>query len=236
LILAGNEAAQPRALPAPAPGVSLWWCDLALLERDADALAAWLSPAERARAARYSLARLARRYIAGRAALRWLLAARLGTSPADVPIARGVRGRPQLDLADAPDFNVSNTHGIALVGLVDTPGIRIGVDVEHLAREIGHARLALKFLTARERDEDKALDDDGRRRAFLARWTCKEAMSKATGEALAAPLRSIEVTLGPPPRVLAGPPPYDSGPWTLHRADAPDDFVATVALWRGATT
>jgi hypothetical protein len=57
-------------------------------------------------------------------------------------------------------------------------------------------------------------------------------MSKATGDALGAPLRRLEVDVEPALRLSAGPPPYTPAKWTLLDAAVPGDYVASVALWR----
>ena len=232
----GNEANRPRHLASPMDGVTLWWC---VLDADADAmpsLAAWLSQRERERAERYRYESLAQRYTRGRAALRWILAQRLGVPPQSVPIEPGERGRPRLSGRTGLDFNVSNTRNIALVGLVDLPGTRIGVDVEHADRALNHLGLARKFLTVREQAAIASLDEDAHRRAFLRLWTCKEAMSKATGEALSAPLRALDVELVPSLRLAGGPPPYCTSDWRLAAVEAPIGFLATVALWRSSAS
>ena len=230
----GNANHRPYELAAADADISLWWCVLSDDETSLPQLSAWLSPAETARAARFGPPHLARRYVRGRAALRWILARRLGVSPAEVPIERGERGRPRLRGGLRPDFNVSNTRGVALVGIADAPGVRIGVDVEHGARSLAHAGLARKYLTPREQAALASADEDAHRSAFLRLWTCKEAMSKATGDALAAPLRHLDIELAPVLRLAAGPPPYIPADWTLLDVDVPDGFLATVALWRRA--
>jgi hypothetical protein len=58
-------------------------------------------------------------------------------------------------------------------------------------------------------------------------------MSKATGDGLAAPFRQLDVVLSDPPRLLAGPPPYLPERWSLHAADMPANWFATVAVWGG---
>lgn len=228
----GNERNRPQRLAPPLDGLTLWWCDLDDGAVTLPSLAAWLSPSERARAERYGSERLAQRYTRGRAALRWILAQRLGTPPEQVPIERDERGRPQLAGRTQFDFNVSNTRNIALVGLVDSPGMRIGVDVESEDRALNHVGLARKFLTAREQAAIASRDVAARRRAVLRLWTCKEAMSKATGHALSAPLRALDVELEPSLRLAEGPPPYLADDWRLAAVDAPGKFLATVALWR----
>lgn len=228
----GNEPSRPRRLAAPMDGVTLWWC---VLDADPDTmppLAAWLSPTERKRAERYGYESLAQRYMRGRAALRWILAQRLGVPPESVLIEPDERGRPRLAGRTDLDFNVSNTRNITLVGLVDLPGTRIGVDVEHEDRALNHLGLARKFLTSREQSAIASPDIDEHRRAFLRLWTCKEAMSKATGQALSAPLRTLDVELAPSLRLAGGPPPYRASDWRLAAVDAPGGFLATVALWR----
>ena len=213
------------------PGVELWWCDLGDDDATLPGLAAWLSPQEHARAQRYGYEALAHRYVRGRAALRWILGRELGVAPDRVVIERGHRGRPQLPGAEL-DFNVSNTRNVAFIGLAVTPKLRIGVDVESTDRRLNHAGLARKYLTAREQAALDALDDDAQRIAFLRSWTCKEAMSKATGDALSAPLRAMEVELAPALRLVDGPAPYASANWRLHAAAVPEGFLATVALWQ----
>jgi 4'-phosphopantetheinyl transferase len=153
-----------------------------------------------------------------------------------VAIRRGVRGRPELaDTGRGIDFNVSHTQDVALIVIArDVPaGLRVGVDVERADRAVGADRLARKFLTAREQATLAGREPEERRRLFLRYWTCKEAMSKATGDGLIAPFRQLDVELGGGPRLLAGPPPYLPPRWSLHPVDVPAGWFATVALWRG---
>ena len=70
-----------------------------------------------------------------------------------------------------------------------------------------------------------------RRRRFLRYWTCKEAMSKATGDGLSAPFRRLEVKLADTFELLAGPPPYQPKRWRLHAIDVREGYLATAALW-----
>jgi 4'-phosphopantetheinyl transferase len=225
-----------RSIPPPAPGVGLWWCGLERTLDEIDEATAVLSPAERARAARWGTVALRHRWIAGRSVLRTLLGEVLGIAPSAVAIRRGLRGRPELDgAAPGLDFNVSHTRSVALVAIARglPEGTRIGIDIEHADREVGADRLARKFLTPRERQTLADLDADGRRQRFLRYWTCKEAMSKATGDGIAAPFRRLDVLLAAAPRLLDGPAPYLPARWTLHYAALPAEWLGTVAVWRG---
>jgi len=227
----GNAGGVPRPLASPEPGLAMWWCPLACDTEAMAALWAMLSPEEVARAERFGTDALRLRYVVGRSALRRTLGQRLGIEPAAVPIRRGARGRPMLEGERVPDFNVTHTLGVALIAHLDRPGWRVGVDIEGVDRTLSHDALARKFLTGRERAAIATLDDDARRRAFLRLWTCKEAMSKATGEGLIAPFREIGIDTAAGLAVAEGPGPYAPHRWTLHPVPVSDDLYATVALW-----
>ena len=223
-------ASEPHALPSPAADVDVWLCGLARSRAQVDELASVLSAAETARAERFSRADLRDRYVVGRATLRLLLGRRLGRAPAAVVLERGTRGRPFAADANGLDFNVSHTAGVALIGM--TVGARIGVDVEHAARELNVDGVAGKFMAPSEQRVLAGLEPDARRRALLRLWTCKEAMSKATGDALSAPFRRLEVETDPALRLACGPPPYGPAAWRLLPVAMPGGFLGTVALWR----
>jgi len=225
---------EPIALPSVVAGVSLWWSDLAPTQDDIARISPWLATGETERAARFATAALREKYIAGRATLRWLLARVLGISPDAVPLRRGLHGRPELDgTTPAPDFNVSHTDGGAVIAIGNglPPPMRVGVDVEREDRRVGADRLARKFLTPREQATLTDIDAAGRRQRFLRYWTCKEAMSKATGDGLSAPFAQLDVDIDESLRLIAGPAPYDPPAWTLRAIAVPTQFLATLALW-----
>jgi 4'-phosphopantetheinyl transferase len=222
------------ALAAPAPGVALWLCHLDRASADIATLSPLLSALEQARAERFGTALLRRRWIAGRATLRSLLGRTLEVDPAAVRLRRGVRGRPELDGDHAIDFNVSHTGDTALVAIATgmRDGTRVGIDIEREDRRVNADGLARKFLTERERAEFEPLASDVRRQRFLRLWTCKEAMSKATGDALSAPFRHMDVTLDGGPRLVAGPMPYAPAAWQLVAAATSPGLIASLAIWR----
>jgi 4'-phosphopantetheinyl transferase len=226
-----DAADVPRALATPIAGVSLWWCGLSAPEARQAAFESWLSDAEHARMRRFGTAALRARYLIGRGTLRWLLAEALACAPRDVVIARGPRGRPYVVDSPSLDFNVSHTGDRAMIGLARNA--RIGVDIERGDRPVNVDGIARKFMTAGER---AAFPDsgDGARRRLLRLWTCKEALSKATGDALSAPFSRIEIDVAPTMRLASGPAPYTPDDWSLYSIDAPDDHLTTVALWRRA--
>jgi 4'-phosphopantetheinyl transferase len=222
----------PVPLKSPVPDIGVWWKTLTAGDDEFAQLSTWLAPQEHARAARFARDDLKRRYIVGRATLRWVLARALGIAPAEVRIVRGERGRPHLDGNATLDFNVSHTAGVALIGLAVSG--RIGVDVERLERNVSADGLAKKFLTAGERSTLASLDEESRRRRFLRYWTCKEAMSKATGDGLSAPFRRLDVRLDQTIELIAGPTPYEPERWRLHPITVAEGYLATVAHWSPA--
>jgi len=215
-----------------APTVSIWWCRLAAPEPVIACLASTLSRDETARAARFGPPGLRQRYIIGRGILRRLLSNTLAVAPEEVAIVRGRRGRPQLKDASGVDFNVSHTRdiGVYVIGTELAHDVRLGVDVEHVDREVNADRLARKILTQGERSRLAGLDTNARRIAFVSTWTCKEAMSKATGDGLSAPFGKFTIEEGSPPRVVDGPSPYSPPHWQLHRILLPENYLVTVAL------
>jgi 4'-phosphopantetheinyl transferase len=169
--------------------------------------------------------------VAGRASLRQLLGQLLHMAPAQVPLVRGARGRPHIDLPGAPDFNVSNTRECALIAVCTDPRMRVGVDIEHRERATAALKLARKFLA---QDEQQALDRYPpalQREHFLRWWTCKEAMSKATGDGLSAPFSRLHVAIEPELALLQGQPPYTAADWQLCAVAVPDGFLGTLAQW-----
>jgi 4'-phosphopantetheinyl transferase len=220
----------PAPLASPDPRVALFWAPRTADAAAARAAAGCLASGERARAARFGTDALRHRYVVGRATLRRVLAARLGMSPGAVPIVRGRRGRPVLADGQQLDFNVTHTAEVMLIAIAS--GTIVGVDVERTQRRINVEGIARRCLTAAERARLAMLDPDAARRAVLRLWTCKEAMSKATGDGLAAPFRDLDVMLEPALSLHDGPPPYVPGHWRLHAIGVPTGYLATLALWR----
>ncbi|HYF66402.1 MAG TPA: hypothetical protein VD886_26475 [Herpetosiphonaceae bacterium] len=120
----------PSQTPPLAGGVIEVWS--VGLERPAAAVAALhatLPADERARAERFRFERDRRRFSVAHAALRAILAARLGCAPGAVALLAGEYGKPALAGNRAGlEFNLSHAAEYALIALaLDTP---IGVDIE----------------------------------------------------------------------------------------------------------
>jgi 4'-phosphopantetheinyl transferase len=227
--LDGNRMLRIQPLPSPTASVKLWWCDLRPSQAALEAFEPTLSNAERARMSRFGNRVLRERYVMGRGMLREILGNELHTTAASIEIVRGLRGRPRLAGETSLDFNVTHTQQIAVIAIVRD--VRVGVDVERLDRQINTTGIARKFLTERERVALATLEEEQVRRRVLTLWTCKEAMSKATGDALSAPFGAISVDLKEHPTLECGPGRYSPAAWSLHFAATPAEYVTTVALW-----
>lgn len=198
------------------------WARVALMDVDASApreiarLAALLDDDERARAQRLRAAHDRAAYIAAHALLRAMLSAQCDVAPPDWRFAAGEHGKPFLvnGPAQSPRFSLSHTRGVAAVAIGE--GADIGVDVEAQRAETRSSTarddlaLARRFFAPEEIACLEARTGEERRDAFLALWTLKEAVIKATGQGLSAPLDGFSLRLDPPR--IAG----DDG-WSLAR-------------------
>lgn len=153
-----------------------------------------LPPDEAARIARHVKADDRAARTAAWSLARTLLGAALGRAPADVPVARGTNGRPELSEPSDLDFNLTHSGGWVAVGLAR--GGTIGVDVEKARGLDLWTRLAPDFMHEDDRARWSALPEPGRAASALRQWCGKEAVLKATGEGLAGDARGVRLPEG----------------------------------------
>lgn len=153
------------------------------LDRAAPGFPAALAPDERARAA--ALAEPARRrFLAGRAALRALLAEHLGCAASAVPLATTRFGKPYLD-DPAAGLALSLAHCGRWALLAVAPVRALGVDLERVRPLDDADELARRLLGPAERAALARLPAAARGRALLRSWVRLEARRKAVGTGLA---------------------------------------------------
>ncbi|MBI1293545.1 4'-phosphopantetheinyl transferase superfamily protein [bacterium] len=219
-------------LSLPGPGeVYLAYLELLQPDEVVAELEQTLSPEEMARAGRFHFAEDACRFVVRRGVLRHLLGGLIGVSPADVCFAFGPQGKPRL----APPydrsgvhFNLSDSGDMAL--LAWTIGAEIGVDLEQIRPMPDALALAQRFFAKDEEAWLRQMPEDERDTAFFRCWTCKEAVVKAMGDGLTAPLQSFVATHWTrPPVVRWVDVPTAPDHWTLHLPDAPEGWLAAVA-------
>jgi 4'-phosphopantetheinyl transferase len=219
----------------PIAGVDVWLARLDLSNNHIQNCAKLLSHEEHLRARRFIVERVRKRYIAGRALLRILLARFLDGSPQALCFESGSFGKPALaGEAASVHFNLSHAEEMAVVAISRT--YELGIDVESLRRKLDHGALARHFFSAAENAEFQLLPEAQRKPAFLHTWTCKEAVAKALGQGLRARFVDIGISgaTGTRPQLLAVPT-HDIANWHLHRVHAGPDYVSTIAMRRRET-
>jgi 4'-phosphopantetheinyl transferase len=190
-------------IAVPAEGVAAWAARLDAGAETVAACTATLADEERSRAARFHFEPDRRRFAVARGTLRMLLGAALGRPARDIAIRTTSRGRPFVD--GGPDFSLSHAGDHAVFAFAR--GARVGIDLEALDRPVESMALARRFFAAPEVGTLEGLPEPARHRAFIACWTRKEAVVKATGEGMATPLDSFEVSVDPDtlPRLVRPP-------------------------------
>lgn len=233
----GKRIDQPDAalkrITLPTPEIEVWQARLDLHAEEVTQCAKVLSRDENLRADRFHFEHDRRRFIVARSKLRLLLGSRVDIAPATIAFDYMKHGKPFVaGNTTQIHFNVSHSEERALIAI--SRSFRLGVDIEYLGRDIDCDGLARRYFTHRESATLQHLPAASRKRAFLACWTCKEAVIKATGDGLSLPLDQFEVTVEPDagPRILAAAI-LRIADWTLYAADVGSDYVATVAAYRG---
>ncbi len=210
--------------------VHVWRVALDALVADAPALYHSLPTDERARADRFVFDRHRWAYVAGRAALRALLAEYVGVAPDRLRFRYSAAGKP--DLADPPApirFNLSHSGDVALVAI--TLRLDVGVDVERVERERSGDDVAERFFAQEELEALRQLPSDSRVAGFFSVWTLKEAYIKALGDGLSHPLDSfsVEPVFSGRSRLLRADG-DDPSAWTLHTLDPGPGYAGAVAV------
>jgi 4'-phosphopantetheinyl transferase len=184
-----------------------------------------LSPAEAARAARFRLRPDRDRFVLATAVLRIAAAQRTGGDPAalvverDCPRCGGQHGRPRLP---GSGLAASISHSGDVIAVALTDGLPVGVDVEAIgARD--YTPLVPRVCTAAEAPHVRTA------RAFCTLWCRKEAVLKATGEGLRAPMSQLSVT---PPDAAAAVLELAGSPLACQLTDvaAGDGYAAAAAV------
>ena len=186
-------AARPRA---PSPGsIGIWTARPdEVAESQWPSLLRLLDDAERVRAAAFVFETHRRQYVAAHALKRLMLSAAVDGSvgACDWRFVAEPGGKPRAVNAGAPFFNLSHCDG--LVACAVSACADVGVDVEPVTRP-PPMEVAVEVFAESERAQLEALDGVAQAIAFFRLWTLKEAYIKATGEGLAASLRSFAFDL-----------------------------------------
>jgi 4'-phosphopantetheinyl transferase len=166
-----------------------------------------------------------------RAALRSILGARLGVSPADVRFDYGEYGRPSLRGMErsGPYFNVSHSRDVGCIAVAS--GYDVGIDVEAVRQLNALDQMIHRTLAPTEQRQIAALPASDRMRTFFRYWTLKEALLKVVGVGLQRPLREIEIDLGIKGRIVSTPADIPvRGRYLLQELDLGNDYCGALAV------
>ena len=178
-------------MTGPKPVVHLYCADRGTFGDDA--VAALVTPADRAGLTPRMSERRRSEHLAGRALLRHAVAHRTGRSAASLELAVTPGGKPQC--VGGPHVSVSHSGSLVVCAVAD---IAVGVDVEtRPPRDV--EGVAERYFTAAEASWVAAHPAE----RFPMLWVLKEAYLKALGVGLAGGLDSLECRLDPPV-VVAG--------------------------------
>lgn len=169
----------------------VWHADLGIPPGQLDSLYGLLDQEEQTRASRFRVRAPRDEFVASHAFLRLVLGKYLRLDPRAVRFQLAEKGKPEL-IDGNIRFNLSHTHGAAVVAIV---GKRpIGVDVERIREDTEAMELAERFFSAAEVDWLRSQPASEQIAAFFACWTAKEAYVKACGTGLSTPLAGFSVT------------------------------------------
>jgi 4'-phosphopantetheinyl transferase len=149
-------------------------------------LATRLSADEVARCERLRSPTLRRRFIAGRAALRGLLARYIGTTPEEVGFVRNAYGKPFLEggQRERLEFNLSHSGDLALIAVA--LNTELGVDLERVEDSPELSQVARDCFGPSGGNAPEDPLPGHQTRDFFRRWVRAEAAGKALGIGLEA--------------------------------------------------
>lgn len=150
---------------------------------------------EQARIDRYVFEREKNTFTITRALLRIILGRYTGLEPADIELTYNACGKPFLGANPGTaslQFNLSHSHGMALIALTEKR--RIGIDIEKIRPDIDVLSIHRRFHSQPEPAELKTSSSEDLRRRMFTWWTFREAFGKATGSGLGCPLPRFEMT------------------------------------------
>jgi 4'-phosphopantetheinyl transferase len=175
----------PAALDLSPGQAHVWRFSLAVSAERQRALAATLSPDERARVAALRVALARDRLGASRGLLRETLARYTGAPPEALRFCVGPHGKPALagESSGGLRFNLSHSDDLLLIAVAR--GHEVGVDVERVRPILGLRQIAPALFTAAERDALERAAPERRDALFAQIWTRHEAIVKGEGRGLA---------------------------------------------------
>lgn len=157
-------------------------------ELSASACLGLLHAAERQRALAIVHRPAMHEFVKTRALVRLLLSEHTRLPPSDLEIANGVNGKPYLPNVADVHFNVSHSHGVALLAVASAS---VGVDIEWMDDSVDIFGVAQSVFSGSEIARLRAAPEHQQGNVFFSMWARKEAYLKATGLGFSAALPQI---------------------------------------------
>ncbi|MEJ1963977.1 MAG: 4'-phosphopantetheinyl transferase superfamily protein [Gammaproteobacteria bacterium] len=127
--------------------------------------------------------------------MRHILSLYCGVDASALEFVTGEFGKPALvphGVQPHPvSFNLTHSERKALLAVAD--GRPIGVDLEHVSRRTDALALSSRYFSSAEAEQVRDAPEVNRQEVFFRLWTAKEAVMKAQGRGLNAPLDSFRV-------------------------------------------
>lgn len=157
-------------------------------------LNATLAKDELARADRFLLPEIRKRFVVCRGRTRTLLAQLTGQSAAEIQFEYEQWGKPRLRTGRTSplQFNVSHSGDWALLAVAASP---VGIDLEVQQARFRYRSIASQVISPQEQAAWNAVPARDRDAAMMRLWVCKEALLKAMGLGIAEGLQQIAFPL-----------------------------------------
>ena len=211
--------------------IDVWRSDIELSKSEIESYYESLSDEEKTRAGLFTFPDKRKEFIVTRGLLRAALACLTKVPAKSFEFSYSKDKKPFLNSTEWKGlaFNVSHSHGQALVAL--TRNRQLGIDIEYIRKDVDFNKLAKRFFS--ENEYKALLDYEGETvRAFFSTWTRKEAFVKAIGKGIAFGLAEFDVNVDPdaPAELLATRwQAEDAQKWRLGSLVCVENYAATVA-------
>jgi 4'-phosphopantetheinyl transferase len=193
------EWLSPFEAPAlPDNAVHVWRALLGVDPSTLRRLKSTLAQNELERAERFIFDLDRNHFIAARGILRDVLGRYLQCAPQTIDFVYGARGKPAISSAGPRHplcFNLSHSHGLAVIGVARAR--ELGIDVEMIRSDFASKEIAERYFSTKEIADLNKLPKEQWDNGFFLCWTRKEAYIKAKGDGLHIPLDSFDVSLSP---------------------------------------
>ncbi len=227
--IAFENEAEPTVLIEMQPGqVQVWGVSLDMEEPEPARAVRLLSREEQERVTRLIPGRHRQQFIAAHAVLRVVLSRYCGERPQELIIEKTASGKPFLPLRASVRFNLTHSHGRALIAIAGDR--EVGIDLEKIRREVAVERLARRFLSTQDQVFIESGEPSQKHERFLQVWVAREAVFKAEGRGITFPLHHDHVELsndGKEGRLIRG----KGGP---EGTDVPIRYLPLETGWVGA--